>query len=259
MNALLILPLLLPGPAPLSSPAPAAFQDEEPPVDDREDIEALIEQLDDHAGERGKEDQEAIAVIDRLVIEFPGCGPKDRAAIVKALDKCFSEKRKEEDGVRQNQLYMAATVAMGEMFPESVKPLLSWIDHKSHRQDLALQRMLIRTVGKSKDEKARKELVKLLKHHEAQIQAAAAEALGEYEEAELDVRKETFEELLKLMMSVKGSVDSDPQNTIARQRWDVIAAPIVTSLKRLSGHDENDPNQWQHWWNKNKREDWDEA
>ena len=30
------------------------------------------------------------------------------------------------------------------MYPESVKVLLSWIDHKSHRSDLALQRVLIK-------------------------------------------------------------------------------------------------------------------
>ena len=38
-----------------------------------------------------------------------------------------------------------------------------------------------------------------------------------------------------------------------------IAAPIITSLAKLSKHDERDPDKWQNWWNKNKRADWDAA
>lgn len=232
------------------------LQDPELP-DKREEIEVLIDKLDAHAGARGKEDQEAVAVIDTLLTEFPGCGPKDRAAIVKALDKCFKEKRPEEEGGRQNGLYMAAATALGKMAPESVPVLLSWIDHKSHRGDLALQRTLILQAGATRDEEAQKDIVKLLKHHEAQIQAAAAEALGNYGEAEQDLRKDLFKELLETLMTVKGQKDSDPNDTIARDRWDVIAAPIITSMKALAGHDENDPQAWQAWWNDNKKEDWD--
>jgi hypothetical protein len=259
MKALLIPFLLLPASAPAAAPAQAPLQDEQPPEDNRADIKELIKKLDGHAGKRGKEDQQAVGVIDELVGEFEDCGPKDRGAIVKALDKCFKEKRQEEDGIRQNQLYLAAATALGEMYPESVKVLLSWIGHKSHDADLALQRTLIKELGQSKSKDARKPLIKLLKNHQAQIQAAAAEALGEFDEDELKVRKEAFEELLKLMMSVKGQVDSDYNDTTARDRWDVISAPIITSLKRLSGHEENDPGAWQRWWNKNKKTDWDEA
>ncbi len=259
MKALLIVFLLLPGVAAGAVQVPAlALQDEEPFEDKREEIKLLIKKLGEHVKRRGKEDQEAIGVIDELVGEYPHCGPKDRGSIVKALDKCFKEKRTEEDGVRQNQVYIAAATALGQMYPESVKVLLSWIDHKSHRADLALQRVLIKMTGQSKSAVARKPLLDLLKHHEASIQAAAAEALGEYEEIEQKERKENFEELLKLLTSVRGRVDSDPNDTIARERWDVISAPTITSLKRLSGHDENAPEGWQRWWNKNKRADWDE-
>ncbi len=32
---------------------------------------------------------------------------------------------------------------------------------------------------------------------------------------------------------------------------------MITALQKLSKHDERDPVEWQHWWNKNKRENWD--
>ncbi|HVS09781.1 MAG TPA: HEAT repeat domain-containing protein [Planctomycetota bacterium] len=243
----------------LALPA-AALQEPAPVQDSRPEVKALVDQLGDHAGKRGKEDREAIEVIDKLLIEFPKSGPKDRALIVKGLDKCFTEKRQESaEGVLDNQLYLSAATALGEMAPESVPVFLSWIGHKSHRKDIALQRTLILKLGKAKSDEGRRPLVKLLTDKEAQVQGAAAEALGEYDGADLKVRKEVFEELLKLITTVKGMVDSDPNDTIARERYDVIAAPIITSLQRLSKHQEHDPAEWQRWWNKNKRDDWDAA
>jgi len=248
----------LAGPPVASAPAQAPLTVQEPPQDDRADVRELLGLLGQHAAARGKEDREATDVIDQLVQLFGDCGPKDRAAIVKGLDKCFREKRQEdENGVRENQLFIAAATALGEMGPESVPVLLSWIGHKSHRKDVALQRLLIQKVGKLHHEDALKPLLKLLDDHDPQIQGAACEALGYYEGVALDQRKVIFEELLKLVMEAKNAVDADPTDPIARQRYDVIAAPIITSLQRLSGHQEHDPQEWQRWWNKNKKEDWD--
>jgi hypothetical protein len=228
------------------------------PPDSRPEIKAMLEELDGHAGKRGKADQEAIGVIDKLFGEFKNSGPKDRAAIVKALDKCFTEKRQEdENGVRDNKLFIAAGTALGDMAPESVPVLLKWIGDKAHRKDLPLQRLLILKLGKTKSEIAREPLINLLNDDQAQIQAAAAESLGEYCEIDQKLRKATFEALLKTLMSIKGQVDSNSSDTIARERYDTIAAPIVTSLQRLSGYEEHDPNEWQRWWNKQKKEDWD--
>jgi HEAT repeat protein len=264
MIALLASPLLLlapvAAPAPPAPPAPlAAAVAQDPPEDDRADVKELVDQLDDHAGARGKEDREAIEVIDQLVQLYGDCGPKDRKAIVKGLDKCFKEKRQEdENGVRDNQLYLAAATALGQMGPESVDVLLDWIGHKSHRKDIALQRLLIQNVGKIHHEDALKPLIKLLDDHDPQIQGATAEALGYYDGYELDERKEIFEELLKLLMQVKNTLDANPTDPIPRNRYDVVAAPIITSLQRLSGHQEHDPQKWQSWWNNNKKKDWDE-
>lgn len=245
-------------PSPVAAAPAHAILAQDPPADEREDVQMLIAELDRHAAARGKEDTEAVAVIDRLLSTFPECGPKDRASIVKGLDKCFKEKRQEDEaGLRQNQLYLAAATALGEMAPESVPVLLSWIGHKSHKKDEALQRLLILRLGKTKDERGMKPLVKLLDDPLPPIQAAAAEAIAEYDGRPLAERKVLFEELLKLLMGVKSEIDANTNDPIARNRYDTVAAPIVTTLKRLSKHDEHDPQEWQRWWNKNKKEDWD--
>jgi hypothetical protein len=242
---------------PFSSWAPAAPQDAPEVTDERPEIQALLDKLAGHVKERGTQDTEAVGVIDQLLQEFPKCGLKDREAVVEGLDECFEAKRGEsEEGVPDNRLYIACAVSLREMAPESAPVLMKWIGHKSHRKDVALQVKLIQSLGKTQDEKGRKLLIKTLVDKTPAIQAAASEALGEFGEAVLEIRKENFDELLKLLMSVKGLVDSDPNDIIARERYDTISAPIISSLSRLSGQKIHDPNEWQRWWNKNKKEDW---
>ena len=236
----------------------AAGQDPTPVADSRPEVKAQLDQLAQHVDKRGKEDTQAKGAIDKLLQEFKKSGPKDREAIVKGLDRCFQAKRTDtSEGVPDNGLYVAAAVALGEMAPESVKTLMSWVGNKTHKKDVALQRMLITRLGKTRAEEGRKLLLKLLDDPDSKIMSAAAEALGEFETAELKVRKESFEELLKVLMTTKNEFDADNNDPIARERYETVAAPIVTSLKRLAKHEENDPQKWQTWWNKNKKEDWD--
>jgi HEAT repeat protein len=226
--------------------------------DKRPEIAELLTRLSEHADKRGAEDTLAIEVIDKLLQEFPESGPKDRAAIVKGLDKCFSEKRQEsEEGVRDNKLYIASATALGAMGPESVKVLIGWIDNKTHRADMQLQRALILALGKTKDPSATKPLVDLLPHNQASMQSAAAEALGAYADAKQEVRKEIFESVLKVLTALKNAVDTDANDIISRERYDAISAAMITTLQRLARHEERDPAEWQRWWNKNKKENWD--
>lgn len=230
---------------------------DQPIADNRPEVKALVVLLAAQIDKKGKEDRDAIDTIDKLVVEFPRSGAKDREAIVQALSKCFDVKRAEMDeGIPNNQLYIAAAVALRTMGPESARVLMKWIDSRDHRKDVALQEKLIQSLGKTKDEAGRKFLLKLIDSPLNRIVAAAAEALGEYGGAEDKVRKETFEELLKALMSAKNAYDANTTDAILSERYNTIAAPIISSLQRLSGHEEHDPQEWQRWWNKNKKADW---
>ncbi len=229
--------------------------------DNRPEVKKLIDELDLHVKKDGKEDSDAVGTIDKLHIEFPKCGPKDRAAVVEALNKVFTARRLEDKtGVRENKIFIAAAVSMRDMAPESPKILMSWINQKDHRKDLALQEKLVQSLGKTKDEEGRKFLLKLLTDKSPRVLAAASEALGEFGEADQKIRKEVFEALLKLLMESKAAADAgsaqQKPDPISSERWNAIAAPIITSLQALSKHEENDPQKWQTWWNKNKKADW---
>ena len=251
---------IAPGAAPLEVSASAALvsQDTGTP-DKRPEVKEMLGELKDHIGKRGDEDREAVGVIDQLLQEFPQSGPKDKAAIVKGLGKCFEVKRQDlEDGVKNNQLFLGAAVALGEMGEFATKTLEKWVGNKKHRKDIALQRQLILSLGKTKDVKAVKKLLDLLNDNDNVLVGATAEALSQFDGAALKVRKEIFNDLLKLMMTTKALKDSDANDIVSREKWDVIAAPIITTLQALSGHDERKPEEWQRWWNKNKKKDWDE-
>ena len=234
------------------------LEDEDKPLDKRPEVKELCEALRGHSKKRGKEDREAVQKIDELLQEFGNSGPKDRAMIAKEVSKCLGQKRGEiEDGVFDNNLFLAAAVALGEMAPESTKLLIGWVDNKKHRRNLKLQRRIIRSLGITQDPDGIKVLDDMLQHHEDGIVGAAAEALGEYTELELKQRKKIFQTMLTILMGAKSAVDGDPTDVRARERYDVIAAPIITSLQRLSGVDETVPEAWERWWNKNKKKDWD--
>jgi HEAT repeat protein len=256
-------------PAAASSAPPVAARQEPLPdpdevADKRAEVLALCDRFDAHVARRGAEDAQAIEVLDLLLAEFPRSGPKDRAAIVKTVSGGLEARRSaeevlEEDEAREkanNQLYLACAVGLGEMGPESVPELLGWIGHKRHRRDLELQRRLVLSLGKTRDPKGVRPLTDLLTHKDAVLVAAAAEALAQHENAPEETRKKIFAELLEVLMAAKGAMDSDVNDTIARERYNTFSAAIVTSLGRLSGHDERDPDAWQRWWNKNKREEW---
>jgi hypothetical protein len=90
------------------------------------------------------------------------------------------------------------------------------------------------------------------------VQAAAAEALGNFAHLEQKDRKEIFSQLLNVVTAAKNRMDAAVDDLEAKDRYNVIKAPMVTTLQVLSGHDERDPDQWRSWWNDNKKRDWDE-
>ncbi|MBK7876456.1 MAG: HEAT repeat domain-containing protein [Planctomycetes bacterium] len=259
----LLLSLLPPASAAAGPSAPVvAIAAQEPAPnpnpDKRPELETVLGKLDGHIKKEGKEDQDAVGVIDTLLQEFPKSGPKDRVAIVKQLSKCFEQRRMVPEGqAPNNKLFLAAAVALGQMGPESVEVLTTWIGAKNLKKDLAVQHRLILSLGKTKEKKGLKVLKDMLNNKENSLISASAEALGEYAGADLETRKDVFEALLKTVMEAKGFKDTNPDNTIARDKYDVIAAPIITSLGKLSKHEERDPEKWQNWWNKNKKADWD--
>jgi hypothetical protein len=240
--------------------APAApVQDEDEVEDKREAVKELISTFEKHTKKKGKEDAEALEVMDTLLQEFRQSGPKDRVAIVKALDKTFGLKRKDnEDGTKEARLAFAAAVCMAEMAPESVGPLIKLSSGKAFKDNDELYRRVLISLGKTAHEDAVDALLDLVDHKLPLVQGAAIEALGNFREQDEKVRKEVVNQVLKAIMPIKAIVDSDSEDVVARERYDVVGPPAITTLQNLTDENIRDFVDWQQWWNKNKNRDWDE-
>lgn len=262
MSLLLLLASFQPATLPLEASAPLRVVAEDPVPDKRPEVEKALEKFKEHTEKKGSEDRDAVTLIDTTLLpEFKKSGPKDKAAIVAALVKVYDLRRPEEkEGVPNIALFIAAGAALGEMGPESTKPLVGAIDNKNIKKQMAVRSRLILSLGKTRDVKdAVDPLINLLQDKDAPIVSAAGEALGEFGGADLATRKKAFEALLKIVTAAKDNMDSNPQDTIARDRYDAIASAIVTALGKLSKHDERAPDKWRDWWNKNKTKNWDDT
>jgi sulfite reductase alpha subunit-like flavoprotein len=235
-------------------------QADEPPqvTDGRPEIKTLVETLNTHLKARGEQDDKAIETLDQLTKQFPESGPKDRALIVKEVAGVFDVKRPKEieEGVPDDRAYMAAATALGTMGPESVKPLASLIGDKNHRKNQRLQIKIALSLGKTKSPEAVETLLDLLKHKDPPMQAAGAEALANYFDADQETRKRAFEPLLNTLMDQRAKKDADTTDAEALERWNIISGPILATLQKLTGRTETDPEFWLHWWNDNKKKDW---
>jgi hypothetical protein len=240
--------------------AARAVQDPVPVQDKRPEIEKMLDEFKAHTEKRGTEDRDAIEVIDHLLPEYKNCGPKDKAAIVKELAKVFDLKRAEEkEGVPNINLYIAAATALGEMGPESTKPLVAAIDNKNLKKLTAVRHKLIISVGKTQNVKEGLDpLIELLQDKDPTLINAAGDALGEFAGADLATRKKAYEAMMKVLTAAKDTMDGNVNDNTARERYDTIAPAIITSLGKLSKHEERDPNKIRDWWNKNKAKNWDD-
>ncbi|MEM9379921.1 MAG: HEAT repeat domain-containing protein [Planctomycetota bacterium] len=262
--ALALAPVLA-APAPVAAappvpPVPVQEEEEKKKADKRPEIKEALKALKGHVSKRGAEDAQAIAILDELLVEFPESGPKDRKDIVKGINGCLKVKRKPtKEGLIDNKLYIAAANSLARMGPESVKDLSGWIDHKSFLKDSDTRRALIIALGMTKDDKAVGPLVDLLSNHDAQVQAATAEALGQFDHLKQKERKVIFKKMLDVITQVKNAIDVDQVDPIERDRYDTIAAPMLTTLQILSGHDARDPLVFRRWWNDNKKKNWDKG
>jgi hypothetical protein len=101
--------------------------------------------------------------------------PKDKAAIVKGLDGVFKEKRQvDENGVRQNQIYLAARRRWARWGRTASTCCSRGSATSRTRATSRCRSCLIRKLGKIHDPRGLKPLLKLLDDHEPKIQGAPA-------------------------------------------------------------------------------------
>lgn len=270
-TTLSLLTLLLPA---LWVPAPAwALAEQEPPKeeqpiqDERPEVAGLIKALAEQVDAKGKQDREAQGTLDSLSTEFAKSGPKDRAAMVKAVARILTVPRKDlAKDLPDEELKTYAGVILGRMGPESADELIGHLGNKKLRECPKAHRAVVLALGQTQVEKAIKPLLKLINDGEWTVAAAGAEALGNFTAVDQKVRKAIFDELLNRIIHLADVIETDQgQNNFGGandyeqmvKEFEILRGPIRSTLEKLSKHSEQGFLQWRSWWNDNKKKDWD--
>ncbi len=241
-----------------AEPAPASAN--KPDKEVAEKLALLKEVVEDRKCAR---DAEGLDLITVLVQKWQaGLADKDKRDVVKGLEGALNKgKLREPD---KAQIYTATATALGQLGPEGAKPLQSAFEGKRFPQKapwVPLRETMLKALGKAKDEAMIKFLCDTARSDpEPPLQAAAGEALGNFDDAKEAIRKDIVASLLNQY----GTMDSkarviDPADIEAqnmRKRLAVIQGKWNDTLRRLTKQTFDTYPEWQEWWNKNKGKDW---
>lgn len=241
------------------APAPAA-----PKGPDKEVVEKIAVLKDCVLDKKFARDDEGLQVIDFLLQKLKaGVEAKDQEAITRALDGVLTQgvKVRPADNAR---LYMGAATALGYCGADGAKALKNAHVNKRfpEKKDwVPLREVFLRSLGRTKDESMVKFLTKeALTNPEPALQAAAGEALGNFDEAKEAVRKEIVSDLIAKWGEIEekasqmGSANIEAQN--AKDRLSQLTEKWMATLSKLTGQNFHKYLEWQSWHNKNKNQPW---
>jgi hypothetical protein len=117
---------------------------------------------------------------------------------------------------------------------------------------------VMKAMGRLQRPKGATALIKELKKGSDQVVASAAAALGQFTDADIRVKKEVVEELIKIYTGADSKA-SDPRDTTAKRKLEILKPAMDASLKSLTRQTNiNNAPDWRTWWNKEgkKDDDW---
>lgn len=245
-----------------------AAQDEGGPEAAKNPDPQIAKEIDDFktavSDKKMAKDLEARAFLGRWVSAFETMHQKDKSAVVKVLDDVFS--RAKPRPPETQELYEASAVALSRMEKPGAEVLKKAFNNARFRKTewVSLRARLIGSLGAAKDPAHLSFILDIaLRDPEDQIIAAAGQALGNYEKAELNVRRDVVKKLVKRFNEIHDASRSDslddPVAQTKQRTYAAISDPWNTSLGKLTGQAFRTPQDWQRWWNKSKDENWDEG
>ena len=232
-------------------------------VPDKEVAEKLKELKGVVSDRKFSRDAEGLDIITLLVKKWRGgLVASDQKAVVKGLGSVLLQGRvRPPDRI---QLYDAAAAALGETGKLGAPPLQKAFESSRFprkAQWIMLRESLLKALGKTKDEGMVKFLVDVAQRNpEPALQAAAGQALGNFDDSKESLRKMIVDKLLRTYgsMESKASVidHADIQAQNARERLAVVSGKWNQTLRRLTGQKFDRFADWQRWFNKNKLKKW---
>jgi hypothetical protein len=213
------------------------------------------------ADKKGRKDDEGVKILDKFTKLYPKLNKKQQKVVLKAASHVFKARRKPQNPL----LFFSGSEALGHFGGDGAKELAKLIQQKNfrHRDWTPLRVHLIKQLGKAADLSFVKLLLDLaLRDKEDQVRGAAGEALGNYSKKKQKTRKLIVGKLIKELNSTyngsKSSLDPvDPVRKLYEDRFKAIQDPWMKALTKLTTLNFRTPLEWEKWYNKNKRKNWE--
>jgi hypothetical protein len=252
---LLLLHCTMAAPAWAQAPAPATVPPVDPALPDQlKELKALV------AEPKMIADFQAIGLIQKLTKDLDTRNPKDKERLLKALGDVFrTGKLRPKD---KDVLYRETADTMARFGVDAGKELAKVIGDARFKDALELRAHLILALGKTKDPAQVDWLLETTtRAHQDELRAAAAEALGNYTELELKLRREVVKAIIRewggLHQQATTPDPTDPSQPIpaqpqnARRTLRAVEGKWSATLQKLTGSSQSAFADWQRWLNKN--------
>ena len=243
--------------------APLSAQKKDPrKVKPNPQVKVELKKLQKHVMKRGMEDAAAVEVIRKLVSLTAEGHRTDQAKTAAFLGKILLQARRRPG---DTVLFQAAADALSRLGPHGANYLHKAIEAKrfDDKEMLTFRCNMIRALGRTGETAMIKPLLDLMQrspHHK--VNAAAVEALGEYEKAPLKDRKRIVEKVVKFFSDVNNNANQPTQNDLVqetyRRKRNLITGPCNNTLKKLTPKSFTKPLEWHKWYQNNKHKKWGE-
>ena len=250
--------------------APGSLTAQEDTPKDRDPIiEQALEQLEDAMKDRkAEEDGKAVNLLNTLKEKArKPLHPKDLKDMVKDVYKVFFAGPIRPAG--KDQVYKAAAETLSTIGTEGAQVLMKVVEHGrfSNRDHIALKADLLEEIGKggAEEPKIADYLLDVaVRSPEEQMMASAGKALGNYDKADIRVKREIVEKLIDRWGALEDQVRTAPipgkdgsgvsvEAEKAKDQLRAVRSPWRATLQKLTGQTWGSHEEWQRWQNKNKR------
>jgi hypothetical protein len=233
-----------------------------PPKDDPAIPKSLKELEVIRKDKKGAQDAEGIGLINQMATRYPDLNKKQKKAVVKGLSQVFKAKRTPAE----TRLLLAAGESLSKFGSEGAKELSKVCDDKRFGKKpwLQFRGRLVDFLGRPAEVgKIQKQLLDYTtRAPDDIIRANAGGTLRHYSKHGQKVRKEIASRLIKELAGIYSlsKANVDPRDTGRKTYEDTyatVSTPWMKTLTALTGQKIKDPNDWQRWFNKNKRKNWE--
>lgn len=167
----------------------------------------------------------------------------------------ITHKRRKAVTEANMQMWKAAAYSLGQMGSSGAHFLWKAFELKKLNDEPDLRGLCLEQIGYTHAyEDFAEELINLLDHHEYLFIAKASDALAQFGAAPGSIRQAAVEKLVKQLSQNWEATISDKSDEESQRKYRKTGQAMRDALEALTGTSQDNPQEWNTWWNENKKD-----